>query len=106
MLVFDNPVLCDCHILIIFLVIGYFLFLCSKLCDFAVYILIFDLYHIFLILINDTEQFPLDLDEVVRGVSFAEVEHLFLENKVWIVGGLPVRMSISSTFFFFMVEFQ
>jgi hypothetical protein len=70
------------------------------------YILIFNLDDVLFIFVDNTEKFALDLDEMVRGIGLAEVEHFFLEDEIWIVSGLPVRMSMSSTFFFFMVEFQ
>lgn len=102
LLILYDPILRDSRILIVFLIIQGLLFLETKLNNLALDILILDLYHIFLVLVDHTQQLTLDLYKMLRGIGLAEIEHLLLENEVWI----KWRISISSTFFFFIVEFQ
>jgi hypothetical protein len=69
-------------------------------------ILIFNLNDILFIFIDDSQQLPLDLDIVLRHFSLTEEEHLFLLDQICVIFLLPERISMSYTFFFFMVEFQ
>lgn len=55
LLVLDDPILRDGHILIVFLVIQGLLFLDAELSTLALDILILDLYHIFLVLVDDAQ---------------------------------------------------
>lgn len=84
LLILDDPILHDSHVLIALLNIDCLLFLYSKLTTLALNILILDLYHIFLVLVDHTQQLPLDLYEVLRGITLAEVKHFLLEDEVYI----------------------
>ncbi len=91
------------HILLDVLVEGVFAFV---IVGFAGDIFILDLDDILFIVVDDAEEFPLDLEVVIVDFALAEEVHLLLEDEVYLSGGVPERMSMSSMFFFFMVEFQ
>ena len=80
--VLDDPILCNSHILVIFVVKRCLLFFRSKLRRSILYIFIFDLNDILLVFIDNAQQLPFNLDEVLRGVAFTEVEHLLLEYQI------------------------
>jgi hypothetical protein len=65
LLVLDDPILRHSHILVVFLIMQDLLFLGTKLSTLALDILIFYLYHIFLVLVDDAQQLTLDLYEML-----------------------------------------
>jgi hypothetical protein len=73
---------------------------------FVLDILIFYFDHILFVLVNNGQQLAFHLYKVLTHLMFIEVARLLLDNQIWIVLELPERMSISSIFFFFIVEFQ
>ena len=92
------------HILIDFLMECIFAFI--LVVGFAVYIFIFDFDDILFIVVDDAEEFPLDFEVVVVDFVLGEEADLLLEDEVYVKENLPERMSMSSMFVFFIVEFQ
>lgn len=82
LLVFNDPILDDSHILINFFIIRNFLFFNPKFSCLGLYILIFDLDDIFFVLIDDAKQFSLYLDEMIGCIVLIEEVHLFLEDEI------------------------
>jgi hypothetical protein len=81
------------HILLDVLVEGVFAFV---IVGFAGDIFILDLDDILFIVVDDAEEFPLDLEVVIVDFALAEEVHLLLEDEVYLSGGVPERMSMSS----------
>lgn len=73
---------------------------------FVLYILIFNFDHILFVLINNAQQLALNLSEVLAYFVFVQVASFLFDDELWIDECLPERISISSWFFFFIVEFQ
>lgn len=82
LLILDDPILRNSHILLTIIVKRRLLFFRSKLRRLILYILIFDLNDILLIFIDNAQQLPLNLDEMLRGVPLTEVEHLLLQYQI------------------------
>ncbi len=82
------------------------LFLNSELSMPILYVFIFNFDNIFLIFVNNSKKFTLYFDEMVTNLVFVEEVHFFFLNKIWVRKVLPERISMSSMFFFFIVEFQ
>jgi hypothetical protein len=107
LLVVDDSVLSDCEVFVVLFWEGEFLFfLLLEVVVFVLYIFIFDFDDIFFVLVDDAEQFSFDFDEMLSNFVFVEEIHFFFLYEVCMVLELPVSISMSSMFFFFMVEFQ
>lgn len=72
----------------------------------ALDIFIFDFDDVFLVFVDDAKEFSLDFDEMVGDLVFGEEEHFLLDDEFCMLKVVPERVSMSSMFFFFMVEFQ
>lgn len=83
LLVLFYAILGDSHMLVSFVLHRYFL-LVDKVVAFVwvEYILILDLDDVLFILIDDTQQFPFDLDVVLVDLVLAEEVHLLLLDQV------------------------
>lgn len=103
LLVLDDPILCNSGVSIWFLKGGHLLLLAKISLG---QVLILDLDDVLLVIVNNGKQFPFDLEEVLGGLVFGEVGKFFAEDEVCVGRGVPVSRSMSSAFFFFMVEFQ
>lgn len=103
---FDDPVLEDSEVLVVLFGDHEFLPLHAKLGGFVGNISILDFDHVFLVFVDDAQHLPLDLGEMLTHLGLVEEAGLLLEDEVCIGKGLPDRISMSSMFFFFMVEFQ
>jgi hypothetical protein len=92
-LLLQNSVLCRSKISISLLVKNSLLLL--KLMMLVGDILIFDFDDILFILINDANEFPLYLYEVLINLVFIEVEHFLFGDEICINLSIPERMSMS-----------
>ena len=70
------------------------------------HISVFDFNDIFFVFVDGCQQFSLCFDEVLSDLGFVQEAGFFLEDEIWIGDSIPERISMSSIFFFFIVEFQ
>ena len=107
LLVLFDSILSNGHIIFHFFLERWeFLFLIPEFDIFVGNILIFNLNDVLFIFIDNRKQLPFDLDIMLGHLGLTEKEHLFLLDQICIIALLPERISINSTFFFFIVEFQ
>lgn len=69
-------------------------------------IFIFDFDDIFFVFVDDAKELSLNFDKMVTDLVFGEEEHFLLDDEFCMLILVPERVSMSSMFFFFMVEFQ
>lgn len=92
----------------LFRYIYFFLLKTSELYIFMpmTHISVFDFNDIFFVFVDGCQQFSLCFDEVLSDLGFVQEAGFFLEDEIWIGDSIPERISMSSIFFFFIVEFQ
>ena len=61
---------------------------------------------LFVMVVGALDIFIFDFDEMVGDLVFGEEEHFLLDDEFCMLKVVPERVSMSSMFFFFMVEFQ
>lgn len=106
LLMIYDPVLQDSEIFIIVLCKCDFLFFLEGVVDIFMGMFVFDFNYVLFIFVDYAKQLTLNLDEVFSHLALRQKVHFLFYYQIWIFKHVPDRISISSTFFFFIVEFQ